>query len=50
MCSGGDGKNQQDSGYALEAELIRLDGLDVGRGGMVGKINDTFFRENNSTF
>lgn len=43
-------KSEQDLGYALEAELIRLDGLDVERWGMVRKINGIFFRENNSTF
>lgn len=44
------GKSRQDAGYALEAELISLDRLDLERWGMVGKINGIFFRENNSTF
>lgn len=44
------GESRQDAGYALEAELISLDRLDVERWGMVGKINGMFFRENNSTF
>lgn len=42
-------KSEQYLGYALEAELIRLDGLDVERWGMVRKING-YFSENNSTF
>lgn len=35
-------KSEQYLGYALEAELIRLDGLDVERWGMVRKINGYF--------